>query len=211
MRSISKIFVLLFCWIAHPSHATVIIDVNQSGADVVFTYSGTINTTGLPFIFTVTNPPSPSITLNQFGTSQIINITTGMHDIYGGIGAVLPLGTPGSFQPDTSTGDSFAINGIISRLELPLGYISGANITGSMTFLATDFATLGLTDGLSFTITLPNDTITYNANASASAVPAPAAVWLLISAFAPLLTYRKFAANRKQAALVPSAGCAMPA
>jgi hypothetical protein len=56
---------------------------------------------------------------------------------------------------DSSTGDIFEIQARVGFLGLPLNYISGSNINGTITFNNSTFATLGVTPG-NYTYDLTN-------------------------------------------------------
>jgi len=131
------------------------LTINQVGADVVVTFSGAINTTGL----TLNNNPgyvgnliNPSIAVTRVG------LGTGC-DEYDGVNGPGSWGS-GSGTPITShSGDFFGISGSGNYICVTYGYNSGAPINGIATYASTTLANLGLTAGI-YTYTLPNDTIT---------------------------------------------------
>ena len=152
------------------ARAAVIVNAVESGGNVEFTYSGTINTTGL----------TPSSTTNGFATyseiipfvgqvyfgnspAQIYNWSSTASTFWGN-----SIGGGGSLKEFTlRSGPMFGIGG--TEVFLPDPYVSNSSISGSMTFTGT-FSSLGLNQG-TYTATLPSDTITMNIGVAP--VPAP--------------------------------------
>jgi len=129
------------------SSAAVTMTGVESGGDVVFTGGGTLNVDALTldgslggFAFV---RPTPSALV--VGTGTYVSYTSAS------ITVPDPLG-PGTtaFNPVTFPGDDFGvINGVggDAFILVPNGYTSGASLSGSMTLVGTDFATVGLTPG----------------------------------------------------------------
>ena len=128
-----------------PARAAITINMQETGGDVVFFYSGSLDITGLAPAFTNTSTDSfiePGIRAwVVFGgparppLDQYSNALTGPRE----------YGTGGNIDPDAdSTGDVFGFSGDFNVLRLPANYISGTRLSGMMTFGSTDFNTLGI-------------------------------------------------------------------
>jgi hypothetical protein len=149
--------------------ADIVINAVEIGGDVVFSYSGSIDLSGLGapllgiILFTRIQPDSGTIV---FG---------GILDVYFGLPVSFPVfGTGGNSFPDSRAGDEFAIGG--PSVGLPEGYETGDPISGSMTFDTETFASLGVTPG-TYVLQLPDDTVTLNIGVAQ--VPEPATLALL--------------------------------
>jgi len=135
----------LFHLLASTSHASIIININQVGGDIVATGSGSINLTGL--------------TLNGDGWSTgqfapywgrvAIGSTFARFDIYGAISG------PTAFSPynvlvnaDLASGNFFGVDGSSNSLFLPFGYTSGTQLSGTSTWQNTSLLNdLGINTG----------------------------------------------------------------
>jgi hypothetical protein len=94
---------------------------------------------------------------------------------------------PGSFGSGTSftsatsvSGDLIGISGFSPQIGLPPGYVSGAMLSGSVSFAGHSFSTLGVTPG-SYVFSLPNDTATVNFGTAAVPEPSSALVFGVLS------------------------------
>ncbi|MEP2774750.1 MAG: PEP-CTERM sorting domain-containing protein [Luteolibacter sp.] len=132
------------------SEAAVMITAIESGGDVVFTGSGTLNLGVLPYDGSVNAASgiSPSINgrLVRVGTA-VGNPTV---DLWGGVGGFITapstgFGSGGFQSPDSTTGDQFGVG--INHLTPYAGYVSGTFLSGSMTYSGDTFATLGINMG----------------------------------------------------------------
>ncbi|MFM8186981.1 MAG: PEP-CTERM sorting domain-containing protein [Pirellulaceae bacterium] len=113
--------------------------IDKLDGTVELTYSGFINTTGLVQIGTIPTPSSiqPSSGLIQNASS------TNLFLISSGSGSQ-PFGTGGSASATSSSGSAIYANfGGPTFIGLPVGYVSGGAISGSMTFSGS-FASLGI-------------------------------------------------------------------
>lgn len=136
----------------------ILINVVESGGDVVATASGSINTTGFG---------SP---INVGASSRLIGRFPGNNSDWvrlgGGVSGALSAYTTLSISPPstqfasimainatTSTGDTVGIRNDL--LELPSSYVSGAVISGSSTWSNKTLVQLGLTAG-TYVWSLPN-------------------------------------------------------
>ena len=161
--------------------AALIVNVGQSGANVVATLSGSLNLTGLtalPTPFGLTRAIAPSRGYIGLGTSPL---TTGYQGLTGA--GVFGPGT-GFTLSNADTGDGFGLDTIFSLnvLFLPLNYVSGTALSGSSTFNNTTISGLGLTAG-AYVFRSSSDTLTININGAAAAVPEPATWALMLIGF----------------------------
>jgi hypothetical protein len=126
------------------------VTVSQVGPDVVWSGSGSFNTTSLisngtqpltagfqasEAIWAIGDPTPPGPTLD---------IYSGVTTFPTSFGAGGPIGTPSGF------GDNFGIlpNGTNRNLLVPTGYTSGSFISGSTTYAGATIAGMGLTPGV---------------------------------------------------------------
>lgn len=150
-------------------HAGLIITATENGNDVEFTWSGSLDTTGVSFAgFGITSLPGE------------IRPSTGWFLGYSPAGSTIdltfpiltptpqPFGTSTSAFASSFSGDPFGLDEL-GRIGLPAGYSSGSALSGSISFTNTNFDDLGITAGSAPIIwALPStDTITL------SAVPEP--------------------------------------
>ena len=155
MKILKTLLATLF--LASSVQGAMFINVIESYTSVVFSYSGSLNTSGL---VSTTDPstavgirPSSGIFLNVPVTSTAYNAFT----------TPVRFGdSTATVVPDLFTGDTFGLSG--NTLRMPQGYVSGIWITGSMTFNNADFASLGLDPSggpyVWTRIGFPEDTIT---------------------------------------------------
>ena len=155
------------------------------GSDVVATGSGPLDLTGLSFtvssiIFTGIVP-----VLGEISTGPH---PVGLEDFYSGVAGPAGFGSSGGpIFADSGSGDSVGIHGNLGLLGVPLGYVSGTDLSDTMTFFNQSFATLGVTPGTYVWTwgTGPNQNFTLIIGAAA--VPEPASAALLGTALAGLL------------------------
>lgn len=125
------------------SHASVVVNINQVGDDVIATGGGSINLFGLSRYGTYSND------LGVRGTDPYFGAGTQYNDLvsYYPISGPLNIG-PGTdvVAPTVSTGDDFAIYGNDAVFLSP-DYASGDLLTFSETFSGQTIASLGLKAG----------------------------------------------------------------
>ena len=185
----------LICFDHSAANAAVVINVVESGSDVIFSYTGQLDLQGLTLGVNLGYGPGGSINPSQGS----FNPGNGSYDLYYGISSLLTPYGSGSYTSATSdTGSSkFGLADMMGPyLWVPQGYASNSSLSGGSTYSGS-FSSLGLTEGV-YTTNLPSsDTITMNIGA----VPVPAPLPLLglgaATAFSRKLKQR-IALRRKQ-------------
>ncbi len=170
---------LFFCLIVFCATTTladmVIVATETSGGDVLFEYSGSIDTSGLtaaPF-----NVPSAPSTIDPRG-SVVFFGSSGAHWTTYDAG-VTPAEFGDSFESVAASvansGDTFAVFG--GGFVLPEGYTGAETLSGSMTFTNSTFASLELTPGTYLWETQDDQLMTLNIGAVG--VPEPYSLAML--------------------------------
>lgn len=144
------------------SDAVVVINVNEVGGDVVATATGNLDLSSLAF--SLNGVP---IAIFVGATPDIATFAIGggaTFDVYSNAAGPAAIG-PGAIQvaPTFSSGD-FVGNGgspILYDVWVPSGYVSGAPLNGSSTWVGNTFAGIGLTPG-TYQYTWASDSITLN-------------------------------------------------
>ncbi|WP_146204902.1 hypothetical protein [Jannaschia seohaensis] len=158
----------------------MVFSISEETSGVEMNYSGEIDLTGLVFL----GSGAGSVAGLNSSTGTLVN-QVGPFDSYVP-GAPVSFGTGGLTVASSATGDVFGlVDGVDvagqDELQLPVGYVSGAPISGSFSFAGASFTSLGLTSGTSFLNTLSNgDTIRIDVGISA-AVPLLATLPLLLA------------------------------
>ena len=153
------------------ANAVMTVNIYESGGNVIASFTGSINTTGLTSRSgAFTNILYPQGALAMMGAPASSGISSSTNRFTTGISGPTTWGTGASSdQPTSATGVEFGVDGGGPSILLPTGYISGANILGSSTFSGS-LTSLGFNSG-TYSYTLPNDTITV----IIASAPAPAA------------------------------------
>ncbi len=174
------------------AEASIDITLLQVGPDLVVSFDGALNTSGLPTSLASTNYSTFRAKITADMTAAI-SFGAGSRDYYSSaFSASLPqfalFDIVNSNMP--STGDVFAIwNG--ASLSVPQGHIFGT-LSGSMTIAGQSYASLGLIDGVYTSGTLPSGdfvrvTIDHTlVESGPSPAPAPATLSLLAAGLAAL-------------------------
>ncbi|MBL6913250.1 MAG: hypothetical protein ISR40_06280 [Puniceicoccaceae bacterium] len=164
----------------------------EIGTDVVFTYTGSINTGDLSFSGTGLLDTEFEAIDNEFAAGGNADVY-----VFANLTVTGAMGTGGDV-PGVAAGDTIGIfpnfgpGGIEPNIWLPSGYTSGDNITGTITFTNNTFAAMGVTE---------NNTVTYSwgsgGNADSitfSTVPEPSssALWLGIATVVVAITRRRW-------------------
>lgn len=181
----------LTAFAAAPAFSAVIISGQEVGSDVVFSYTGTLDVTGL--VDGNRDFSSSYVTARdtsggtQFNSMSGYTFFSGSISTNGGFGNSVATSKFYIGSAAIVTGNSL---GFDRSIYVDTDFVSGDDITGSATFTGETFATLGLTSGTSFIVSLPNDTITVNIGPVA-AVPLPASAPLFLAALGGLGLMRR--------------------
>ena len=166
---------LAFVTAASTAQAAVLIQANNVGDDLVFSYSGTLDLTGMVQDGQDLSPRS----LIAGGVGAILSYNNNV-DRYA-LNSLPAFGNQ-SLSNGVTLGTDFAIFSN-DFLGIQAGYQSGDAIDGTLTFANESIATAGLFFG-SFTTTLDSgDTITMRIS-DANVVPLPAGLPLLLAGLA---------------------------
>ncbi|MEE4121203.1 MAG: PEP-CTERM sorting domain-containing protein [Paracoccaceae bacterium] len=184
----------LCCSSVTGSAVALTIDAVETGSDVIFTFSGDIDLTGL--VDDGVGPTIPGVTPNigemvfvpERQDLQFYNLSTAPNPNVFGSGGTSPL-------PTSVTGDLFEITPLsLSGAPAALGVattFTGGPISGSMTFAGSSFSSLGLTEG-TYVWTSVNDTFTLNiGDDGATVIPLPATLPLALAGLGLLALVRR--------------------
>jgi PEP-CTERM motif len=136
---------LLLLSLGTTGNAAVIVNINQVGADVVATGSGTLDLSALSAAYTG-GGGSPSIA-PAWGF-VVLGDTPWRHaDIWANVNGPSTFGTGFGSAADQGTGDGIGVSGDNGWIYVPPGYISGNSLSASDVWLNSSFKVLGLTEG----------------------------------------------------------------
>jgi hypothetical protein len=134
------------------AQAGYIVTLEQAGNNVVATGSGTIDTTGLSFLQSASNP---GIGINPEGGA--IDTGTGgpavEYDVYTGFTGPTSFGSALNTVASSGSGDLVGIYGgggyygPTPQLDVPFPYVSGAPLSDTATYDNATFTSLGVTPG----------------------------------------------------------------
>jgi hypothetical protein len=132
----------------HRVEAGIILYATESGSSVVFSFSGSIDLTGAPDKSSSSSPSyiNPGVPALAFETAT----GSGAFDNFNlPLNTRVPFGSGGGHNPTSVSGDHFNFSGHPTSpyLGLPVGYVSGTSISGTMTFSGQTLASLGITPG----------------------------------------------------------------
>ena len=140
---------LLMFTLVGPSRAGFIVNLTETGGNVVATGSGTLNITALALDSGGGNF-SPVLVPN--GGEALFGLPHSDIDLYDTPVGPASFGSGGPFAADSGTGDFVGILPIssspnIDLLAVPRNYVSGSMLQSSATWSGSTFASLGLTPG----------------------------------------------------------------
>ena len=122
------------------------VTLDQVGSNVVANGSGAINLMGLTFFGTGSSSVQVFAKGGLILTGPTVAGDIGQ-TIYTGFTGPASFGSGGRFFANTGSGDFVGIFASGAMLDVPLGYVSNAALSDSMTFNNATFASLGLTPG----------------------------------------------------------------
>ena len=124
------------------------VTLDQVGSNVVANGSGAINLTGLTFVGLSFSPVQVFAKQGLILTRPTFDGSVGQ-TVYTGFTGPVSFGSGGQFFANTGSGDFVGIFGGsgLPVLLVPLGYVSNAALSDSMTFNNATFAGLGVTPG----------------------------------------------------------------
>jgi hypothetical protein len=130
--------------VAPAARAAIIATIEQQGANVVATASGTVDTAGLGSGGTNSNSGA---SVNSAAALFAVG-SASTYDVFTGITGPTHFGSVHFLQASSQTGDLIAVVGVNGWLNLPDNYVSGASLSGTGTWDNTTLAALGLTTGI---------------------------------------------------------------
>jgi hypothetical protein len=177
------------------ARAGYIVNVIESGGNVVATGSGTIDTAGLQFVgnggnfYAMFIPTAGDVILGPTFNNLFV-------DFYSGISGPTSFGTGARYDADSGSG---ALIGILSGdFIVPDQYVSGTFLSSTDTWTGQTFATLGLTPGTYvWTWGSGANADSFTMNIGGSSVPEPASIMMVGIGTLGLLGYGRL--RRKKA------------
>jgi hypothetical protein len=172
---------LLLASVPVTADATLVVDMFQSGGNVVATASGSLNLADLTYsssagVIPGVLPNIASIIIAPPGGD-------GSADIYTSFSGPTSFGAHLRTVASSGTGDIIGIQGALGDIFVPAGYVSGSALSGSMTFDNTTIARMLMTPG-TYTWTWGSGADADNLTVNIASVPEPSS---LVMAAAALL------------------------
>lgn len=178
-------------WCTAPSRAAIVINAVESGGDVVATLSGSINSlvganivqsgaSAFNYNFSRASDSSFSITNLPGSTSSYNNYTIPTSPTTYGSGG-------NTFATSSTASTSIQIRSQSPQIWIVQDYVLGSAVTGDLTWVGTNFATLGWTEG-TYVWSWAGDSVTLNIG---SAVPEPDLTFLAGIGAMTLLVWRR--------------------
>jgi len=127
--------------VAYPARANFIVTINQVGANVDVTGSGTIDLTALSFI----TPAAAGAAILPSGAYLVL--ATGNVAVYTGFSGPTSFGSGGVTFASSYSGNAVGIAGHDGELFVPQGYVSGAALSGTSTYAGATLLSLGVNPG----------------------------------------------------------------
>jgi hypothetical protein len=137
----------------HPAHASAILTMTEVGNDVLLSGSGNLDVTDLTLVIGfggatglyAAGGVEPSTGMALLGNTPSTYLLT---NLYGDITGPSSFGSGTGVQPTSGTGDRFGlVGGGTNDIAVPVGYVSGSPLSGTLFYANQTFATLGVTPG----------------------------------------------------------------
>ena len=128
--------------LAVPAQAAYIVTLQQVGANVVATGSGTLDLAALTL---GDNGFQSGIIIASQGAIAVgpnASVTT-----YSGFTGPTSFGSGGGHFPANNSGDTVGVDGNFNLVLVPEGYLSGSSLSDTSTYDGATFASLGVTPG----------------------------------------------------------------
>ena len=188
--AVSTLVTLASAVTAVTAQAAYIATATEIGDDVVFNGSGTLNVAGMGIFIESVNStglvdPDTFVTV---GPSAAVPATYYSPFNFSGPSTIGP--GESLFIPGSGSGDISGVGFTPPERPLifvPVGYISGATLSGTMTFADQTFSSMGLTPGTSVWAWESPGQAADSFTLNVGAVPVPAAVWLFGSGLLGLI------------------------
>lgn len=139
--SLTLATLLAFTSLLNRVDAAAIIDITESGGNVIVSGTGSLNTAGLTFVQTTVSGQG------IHPADSFLEVSSGSFDLYQSISGPSSFGTGLYKFPSSGSGDRFGIRYGAASLTVPVGYVSGTPLSGTSTYANTSCAQLGLTPG----------------------------------------------------------------
>jgi hypothetical protein len=169
------------------ANAAVTVNIHPSGSNVVAQTSGSLDLTGLTldkdlFYLQAGTQGSDGYVGTGAGSHQFPADPITTQQAYSGFTGPSSFGSGTFTYADSGSGNAFAFNASLFSTPfafVPNGYVSGAALSSSATFLGQTIAGLGLTPG-SYVYSSGTDSVTINVSL-ANVTPAPEpATWAMM-------------------------------
>jgi hypothetical protein len=181
---------------ASKAEAGLVIDIQQVGADVVATGSGTVDLAGLTFSFSSSVGDAAAVGGAVGGVAMGPAVYI-LDDIYTGVSGPTSFGAGPIIFATSGSGDTFGVNGTFAVVGVPLGYVSGTPLLATDTYSGQTLSSLGLTPGTyTFTFGTGDHADSIVVNIGIAAVPEPstlAGAALIAVALARYLRHKRAA------------------
>jgi PEP-CTERM motif len=159
------------------AEASIVINIYQSGGDVIASGGGSADLTDLTHIGSRPSYGGLDPSLGGFDVGADLFV-----DGYIFVTGPLTFGTGGYSVASSKTGDAFGETG---QLDVPVGYTSGATLLGSSTFDGQTIKSLGLTPG-TYVYTWGSGDHADSLSMNIEAVPEPSTWAMMLLGFAGL-------------------------
>ncbi len=172
------------CVAVSTAHAAATINIVESGADVVATGSGS-------FLFT--NSPESAVSYVPAEMASIGALTLGgggsVANYSVGLTGPSSFGSSSFVAASSGTGDTFGVVKTSGFITVPVGYVSGTELSGTATWVNQTLSSLGLTAGTyvyswGSDATADSLTLVIGTTSPVTSVPEPASALMCLAGLA---------------------------